>query len=144
MAWQPVIPGTDVDRIEFLLNLIRISSDPLTHTKLFRASKIKEVASWGVLSARQIAQVTGCSRRVVKEVLKVSGLPPVTTRGVLTQESLTTMLAVAQQYAQGYKPGTQMIEMLALAVSSTLLERLVGTPKGQAQRVKRRYEQRQQ
>ncbi len=123
--WATEIPGTDINRLEFLHRLQYIANDQASTFPLYRNEYIRELAKTNVLNPPQIGAVVGCSGVTVRTVLG-SQRPTETVVGVLDPAALPVMILCAHRLARGTHPEPELMEALTEKVSAVLLSKLVG------------------
>ncbi len=125
--WEPCIPGTDIDRIEFIVLMQSIHRDPLS-TGVFRAAAIYRLARYRQLSTPQLGKIVGCGTRAVNTVLKAMEIEPVKTKGNLDPKALPGLLLVCTRLAAGSRPDKLIMTELTKHVSPGVMEKLTGVP----------------
>lgn len=125
--WKPLIPGTQVSRVEFLRLLVQAHEDPLSKN-VFMSQYVREIGRWGVLNPAQIGRVIGCTSPSVRRHLKIQDMEPVVCRGTLDPKALDAMLALVLRRSRGYPADPVLVEELADSdkVSPAMLEKLCG------------------
>lgn len=127
--WEPLIPDTDIPRLEFLAFLIRMHRNPLAHIPMERVELIQQTAEWGVLSNTQIAALFDCSPTLVRRVLAAKKIKSQSSRGKLDPGCLEMLHVTAVHFARGQRPSPKRIRDLSEYCSGFMLEKLVGIPR---------------
>jgi hypothetical protein len=138
MNWAPNIPGTDIDRIEFLVKLQMMNREALVTHNLFKPQMIKELNDYGVLNGTQIAAVVQVSPSKCRAVLRELGTPPIGTGCKFHAGGIDGLLHITKTLANGKRPDKQLIAEATHYVGGVLMEKLTGVPNATYYRAKKR------